>query len=229
MPERDEAGPAWAEVESYITGLFVGNDAVLDEVLRSAKEAQLPPIEVAPNMGAFLNLLARTINARSILEIGTLAGYSGIWLARALPSDGRLITLERNERHAGVARANFERAGLADRVEIRLGPALDSLAALAEERHDPFDLVFIDADKPPYTEYLAAALRLSRPGTLLVADNVVRDGAVLDRDSDDPAVRGVRRFIAALAAQPGVTGAVVQQVGAKGYDGMALAVVRELP
>lgn len=225
MPERDEAGPAWAEVESYITGLFVGNDAVLDEVLRSAKEAQLPPIEVAPNMGAFLNLLARTINARSILEIGTLAGYSGIWLARALPSDGRLITLERNERHAGVARANFERAGLADRVEIRLGPALDSLAALAEERHDPFDLVFIDADKASLPAYLEWSLKLTRPGSLIVTDNVVRGGRVLDAETTDPDIQGVRAFNELLSGHPRLVTTEIQTVGTKGYDGIAVTLV----
>lgn len=220
----------FAAVDTYLEGQFGDHgDPVLDAAQRRADEAALPTIAVSATQGRFLHVLALAVGARSILEIGTLGGYSTIWLARALPPDGRLISLELDPHHAAVARENVAAADLDGVVEVRIGPALDSLQALVDEGAGPFDLVFIDADKPPYTEYLAAALRLSRPGTLLVADNVVRDGAVLDRDSDDPAVRGVRRFIAALAAQPGVTGAVVQQVGAKGYDGMALAVVRELP
>lgn len=198
---------------------------MLDEVLRSAQEAGLPSIEVAPNAGALLHLLARAINARSILEIGTLAGYSGIWLARALPPDGRLVTLEVNQRHAEIAGANFVRAGVAHRVEIRLGPALDSLATLAEEGRGPFDFVFIDADKGNLPGYLEWSLKLTRPGSLIVTDNVVRGGRVIDAESQDPDVQGVRAFNELLANNPRLVATEIQTVGSKGYDGIAVALV----
>jgi predicted O-methyltransferase YrrM len=174
-----------------------------------------------------LLLLASLQRARTILEIGTLAGYSTIWLARALPPDGSLITLEANWRHVEVARVNVARAGLADVVEIRPGPALETLPQLVAERRGPFDLVFIDADKHSYPEYLAWALRLSRRGSLIVADNVVRDGAVIDSGSDDASVQGVRRFHERLAAEPRVSATAIQTVGSKGYDGFTLALVTE--
>jgi predicted O-methyltransferase YrrM len=215
----------WTAVDRYITDLFVPSDAALDGVLEASTAAGLPPINVAPNQGKLLLLLARALGARTILEIGTLGGYSTIWLARALPVDGLLITLETNPKHADIARANIVRAGLADVVELRLGPALDTLPRLAAEGRGPFDLIFIDADKPGYPEYLPWALELSRRGSVIIADNVVRDGAVADEASGDPRVQGVRRFNELLAAEPGVTATLIQTVGSKGYDGFAIALV----
>ena len=182
--------------------------------------------KVSPPLGKLLYLFARLVNAHAILEVGTLGGYSAIWLARGLAPGGHLTTLELDPRHAEVARKNLAGAGLADRVTIRLGPALESLAQLVAERHAPFDLVFIDADKTGYPDYLTWAVRLSRPGTLIVADNVVRDGEVADPSSSDANVQAVRRFTAQMAADPRLSATVIQTVGAKGYDGFALAVVR---
>jgi caffeoyl-CoA O-methyltransferase len=218
----------YAQVDEHLEGLFGPPDAVLTQAQRRAEDAGIPSISVSPAIGRFLHVLALTRGARRILEIGTLAGYSTIWLARALPADGHLVTLEYEPVHAEVARANLASAGLSDQVEVRVGRATDLLAELTTEGADPFDLVFIDADKPPYTEYLDASLALSRPGTLIVADNVVRGGKVAMGPSDDPAVTGVQRFSEALAAHPAVTACFVQQVGVKGYDGMALAVVRDV-
>jgi predicted O-methyltransferase YrrM len=215
----------WTEVDRYLTDLFVPRDAALDAVLETSATAGLPPINVAPNQGKLLLLLARVLGARAILEIGTLGGYSTIWLARALPAGGRLITLETDPKHAEVARVNIARAGLAHVVELRLGPALETLPRLAAEGCGPFDLIFIDADKPGYPDYLRWALELSRRGSLIIADNVVRDGAVADEDSGDPRVRGVRRFNALLAAEPRVSATAIQTVGSKGYDGFAIALV----
>lgn len=215
----------WTAVDRYFTGLFVPPDPVLTAALQAAADAGLPPINVAPNQGKLLAILAQSMGARSILEIGTLGGYSAIWLARALPPDGTLLTLEADPTHADVARANIARAGLADRVEVRVGRALDTLPQLATDRRAPFDLVFIDADKPSYTAYLDWALKLTRRGSLIIADNIVRNGAVVDANSDDPNVQGVRRFNAALAADARVTATGVQTVGAKGYDGLAIALV----
>ncbi len=215
----------WTTVDHYIAGLFVAPDPALDAALQASAEAGLPAIHVSPNQGQLLTILARSVGARAILEIGTLGGYSTIWLARALPPDGRLITLEANPRHAEVARANLARAGLADQVEVRVGPALDTLPGVAAEGHPPFDLVFIDADKPGYVAYLAWAMRLTRPGSLIIADNIVRDGEVINADSDDDSVQGARRFNAALAAEPRVLATGVQTVGSKGYDGLAIALV----
>lgn len=215
----------WTAVDHHLEGLFTAQDAALDGALARSHGAGLPAIAVSPMHGRLLHVLARARGARRILEIGTLGGYSTIWLARALPPDGHLVTLESEPEHAEVARTNLAAAGLADVVEVRVGAALDTLADLERADVEPFDLVFIDADKPPYAEYLQAALRLSAPGTLIVADNVVRGGAIVDADPDDPAVAGVQRFNAALAAEPRVTASVVQMVGAKGHDGMAFAVV----
>lgn len=215
----------WAAVDQYINTLLDPPDAALDDALRASAAAGLPEIAVSPSHGALLTVLARAVGARRILEIGTLGGYSAIRLARALPPDGRLVTLEVNPRHAEVARSNIARAGLADRVEVRLGPALASLAALAGQGGDPFDLVFIDADKAGYTEYLHASLRLSRPGTLIIADNVVRQGRVIEPGDEDVNVRGARRFNEALAAEPRLMATIVQTVGVKGYDGLAIGVV----
>jgi predicted O-methyltransferase YrrM len=213
----------WTAVDNYINGLFVPSDSALDAALAASSSAGLPAINVAPNQGKLLNLLARTVGAHKILEIGTLGGYSTIWLARALPSGGRLITLEADPKHADVARANIARAGLAGLVDLRLGKALDTLPQLTSEA--PFDLIFIDADKTGYSDYLGWSLKLSRPGTLIVADNVVRKGAVADPASPDANVQGVRRFNELLAAEPRVSATVIQTVGSKGYDGLAMAVV----
>ncbi len=217
----------WTTVDQYITALLDPPDAALDEALRASTAAGLPEIAVSPPHGALLTVLARAVGARRILEIGTLGGYSAIRLGRVLPPDGRLVTLELNPLHAEVARSNIARAGLGDRVEVRVGPATASLAALADEGAAPFDLIFIDADKVGYTDYLHGSLRLSRPGTLIIADNIVRQGRVADPDNDDANVRGVRRFNEALAAEPRLMATIVQTVGSKGYDGLAIAVVEQ--
>jgi predicted O-methyltransferase YrrM len=215
----------WSAVDDYITDLFVGADPALDAALRSIAEARMPHISVAPNEGALLHLLAKSIGSRRVLEIGTLGAYSTIWLARAVGEGGRVTTLEADARHAEVARANLERAGLADRVEVRLGAALDSLPKLAAEGGGPFDLVFIDADKVNLPAYFEWALQLTRTGGYIIADNVVRDGRVLDEGSTDRDVQGVRTFNAMLAAEPRVAATVIQTVSGKGHDGMALALV----
>jgi predicted O-methyltransferase YrrM len=217
----------WTAVDEYLDGLLVGQDEALEAALQASREAGLPPINVSPTQGKLLNLLARAIGARAILEVGTLGGYSTIWMARALPPDGRLVTLEIDDRHAEVARANLARAGLAQRVEVRLGRALDSLQRLADEGAGPFGLVFIDADKPNISEYFGWAVRLTRPGSLIVVDNVVRDGAVIDARSRDASVQGVRRLNELMSSEPRVSATVIQTVGAKGYDGFALALVIE--
>ncbi len=215
----------WTAVDRYITDLFVPPDPALDAALQATADAGMPLINVAPNQGKLLHVLALAHGARTILEIGTLAGYSTIWLARALPAGGRLVTLEVDPKHAEVARANIARAGLANIVDLRLGRALDTLPQLLAEGQRPFDLVFIDADKTNTTAYFEWALKLTRRGSLIIADNVVRDGAVIDADSTDASVQGVRRFNAALAAEPRVTASVIQTVGSKGYDGLAFAIV----
>ncbi|HSJ51065.1 MAG TPA: O-methyltransferase [Actinomycetota bacterium] len=199
------------------------DDPALGAALEASADAGLPSIQVSAAQGRFLHVVARALGARRILEIGTLGGYSTIWLARALPADGRLITLELDSSHAEVAQSNLERAGIADRVDVRIGPALDTLPTLTGEA--PFDLVFIDADKPAYPDYLEWAIRLARPGTLIVADNVVRGGAVLDELVKDPIVTGTRRFLERLGGDPRIDATVVQTVGRKGYDGFAFAVV----
>lgn len=213
----------WTAVDEYFNHNLIPPDAALEAALRSSAEAGLPGIHVAPNQGRFLQLLARSLGARTILEIGTLGGYSTIWMARALPEDGRLITLEADAKHAAVASANVARAGLAGRVEIRVGPALETLPRLETEGRGPFDLAFIDADKESIPEYLGWSLRLTRPGSLIIVDNVVRRGAVLDDASQDPSVRGVRRMAELLAAEPRLDATVLQTVGTKGWDGLAIA------
>ena len=219
----------WTAVDRYVTDLLVPSDAALDAAIEASTAAGLPAISVSPCQGKLLFLLASIMGARRILEIGTLGGYSTIWLARALPPDGRLITLEVNAGHAEVARSNFARAGLADVIELRLGSALDLLPTLAAQGVGPFDMIFIDADKPGYPDYLAWAIRLSRRGSLIVADNVVKEGTVLDADSEEPVVQGIRRFNAALAADPRVTATEIQTVGVKGYDGFASVLVTTEP
>jgi predicted O-methyltransferase YrrM len=215
----------WTSVDRYITDLLVPSDAALEGALAASAEAGLPAINVAPNQGKLLQLLAQLQGARAILEVGTLGGYSTIWLARALPPGGRLITLEADPKHAEVARANIARAGLASVVELRLGRAQDTLPQIAAEGRGPFDLIFIDADKTGYPEYFAWALKLSRRGSLIVADNVVRKGAVADPNSSDPMIQGVRRFHELVAAEPRVSATAIQTVGIKGYDGFAIALV----
>jgi predicted O-methyltransferase YrrM len=215
----------WTAVDRYITDLFVPPDPALEAALQATADAGMPLINVAPNQGQLLHILARGIGARAILEIGTLGGYSTIWLARALSPGGRLISLEADPKHAEVARANIARAGLAEVVEVRLGRALDTLPQLAAEGHGPFDLVFIDADKANTAPYFEWALKLTRRGSLIITDNVVRNGAVIDAASPDSDVQGVRRFNAALAAEPRVTATILQTVGSKGYDGLAFALV----
>jgi predicted O-methyltransferase YrrM len=215
----------WSAVDRYITDLFVSPDNALDAALAASAAAGLPSINVSPNQGKLLHLLARLQGARRILEIGTLGAYSTIWLARAIPNDGRLITLEANAQHAEVARANVARAGLSSIVDVILGPALQTLPRLAAENRGPFDLIFIDADKPSTAEYFAWALSLSRSGSLIIVDNVIRDGAVIDSASSDASVQGIRRFNEALAAEPRVMATAIQTVGSKGYDGFAMAVV----
>jgi predicted O-methyltransferase YrrM len=215
----------WTAVDDYIDAALIPPDPVLEAALQASADAGLPDISVSPAQGKMLHLLALGQGARRILEIGTLGGYSTIWLARALPSGGRLITLEADPRHAEVARSNLANAGLADVCQVRVGPALDTLPLLHAAGDGPFDLIFIDADKPSYPDYLTWSVRLSRPGSMIVADNVVRDGEVIDAASTLPGVRGVRRFIEVLAAEPRVSATVIQTVGRKGYDGFALAVV----
>lgn len=215
----------FAQVDAYIADLTGQHDDALDAALAAADAAGLPSIAVSANQGKFLRVLARACGARRILEIGTLGGYSTIWLARALPPDGKLVTLEFEPKHAEVARANFIRAGLDGQIDLRLGKALEVLPQLEAEGAGPFDFVFIDADKPPYPEYFEWALRLARPGTLIVADNVIRGGRVLDPASPDENVPGVRRLNAMLDNNPAVTATILQTVGAKEHDGMVLAVV----
>lgn len=215
----------WTEVDTYIDDTVLGSDAVLDDVVEASRVAGLPSIAVSPSQGKLLFILAKAISAKRILELGTLGGYSGIWLARALPVSGQLVTIELETRHADVARQNFERAAVAGCVDLRVGSAHEVLAQLEAEDGPPFDLVFIDADKCRYPEYFQRAVRLCRPGALIIADNVVRNGAVVDAASDDPSVRGVRRFIDAVTADERVTGTVIQTVGVKGYDGLAVLLV----
>ncbi|WP_320781989.1 O-methyltransferase [Streptomyces sp. CRN 30] len=213
----------WNDVDAYFTALLAPADEVLTAALRDSEAAGLPPINVAPNQGKLLQLLAQVQGARRILEIGTLGGYSTIWLGRALPEGGRLISFEYDARHAEVARRNLERAGLAGKAEVRVGAALESLPKLADEHPEPFDLVFIDADKANNPHYVEWALRLSRPGTLIVLDNAVQGGRVADADSDDPGIRGTRAALDLMATHPRLSATAVQTVGSKGYDGFALA------
>lgn len=215
----------WTKMDYYFDERLVGEDASLRAAVEATRAAGVPLIQVSPTQGKLLMVLAAAIGARSILEIGTLTGYSTIWLARALGPGGRVVTLELRDKHAEVARANLQRAGVADRVQVRVGRALDVLAQLVQEGAGPFDLVFIDADKAGYPDYLTASLKLARPGTLIIADNVVRDGRVLDEATTDPDMRGIRRFIDLVAAEPRLTATAVQTVGEKGYDGFAIAVV----
>jgi predicted O-methyltransferase YrrM len=215
----------WTAVDRYISDTVVPSDSALDAALEASTKAELPAIAVTANQGKLLHILARLVDARRVLEIGTLGGYSTIWLARALPKGGHVITLEVNPKHAEVARANVAHAGLASAVEIRLGAALESLPKLLTEKLGPFDLMFIDADKANIPQYFTWSLKLSRPGSLIIVDNVVRKGAVIDADSDDPDVQGVRRLNEVLAKEKRVTATTIQTVGSKGYDGFTIALV----
>ncbi|AKG21393.1 O-methyltransferase [Calothrix sp. 336/3] len=215
----------WTAVDEYINSLLVPSDSALDATIQSTIDAELPQINVAPNQGKLLHILAQIRGATRILELGTLAGYSTIWLARALPADGKLITLEANPKHAEVAHENIERAGLSHVVEIRVGAALDTLPQLVAEGQAPFDLVFIDADKVNIPDYFTWSLKLTRKGSVIIVDNVIRKGAVIDADSSDENIQGVRKFNTLLAAEQRVKATTLQTVGSKGYDGLAIALV----
>jgi predicted O-methyltransferase YrrM len=215
----------WTSVDDYISDLFVPFDPVMQEALAASEAAGLPSISVAPNEGKLLMLLAQICGARKILEIGTLGGYSTIWLARGMASGGTLVTLEASAKHAEIARINIARAGLTHAIEVRVGSALDTLPQLAAEGRGPFDVIFIDANKDNYPEYFGWALKLSRRGSLIIADNVIRDGEILDSTSNDPRVQGTRRFNQLLADDPRVRATVIQTVGRKGHDGVAIAIV----
>jgi predicted O-methyltransferase YrrM len=215
----------WSAVDEYVGDLLAPHDEALEAALRASEEAGLPAIQVSPPQAKLLHLLARMLGARTILELGTLGGYSTIWLARALPAGGKLITLEANADYAEVARANLDRAGLGEIVDLRVGPALEALPTLEAEGAGPFDLVFIDADKVHTPDYFAWALERTRRGGAIVADNVVRGGTLADADSDDPSIRAQRRLHETIAADPRVSGTTIQTVGIKGYDGFTLALV----
>ena len=223
MPE--ESLELWKKVDAFFTDALIPADSALDAALAANRKAELPAIDVTPLQGKFLELMIRATGARRVLEIGTLGGYSTIWIARAVGVEGKVITLELVKRHAEIAQRNLDNAGLADRVELRVAPASESLAALVAEGSGPFDFIFIDADKAGYPDYIQWSLKLSRPGTVIVADNVVRDGKVIDPDNPDPNIQGVRRFTELVAKEPRLSTTVLQTVGAKGYDGFAIAVV----
>jgi predicted O-methyltransferase YrrM len=213
----------WTTADEYITAILQPPDAILDATIKDS--AALPNIAVAPAQGQFLHVLARAIGARRILEIGTLGGYSAIWMARALPDDGSLVSLEISEEHAAVARGNLRRAGLDNKVEVRVAPALETLAQLKAEGADPFDLVFIDADKRNAPEYFSRSVELAHTGSLIVVDNVIRDGRLIDPDVDDPDTAGMRLLLRQMAADKRITSAAIQTVGVKGWDGFAVALV----
>jgi predicted O-methyltransferase YrrM len=223
MPQIPEL---FVTLDGYIDGLFAPEDPVLSAALADAQAAGLPEIQVSPGQGKFLYLLAKLVGARRILEVGTLGGYSSIWLARALPEGGRMVTLELERRHADVAAGNLERARLADKVEIVVGPALESLPALAARSPVPFDLVFLDADKVNYPAYFQQIMRMTRPGSLILADNVIRAGTVLNPRPSDPSAGAAREFNAMIAADPRLESIVLQQVGVKGHDGLAISRVK---
>ncbi len=217
----------WTAVDEYLNAKLVGSEPALEAALAVSADAELPAISVAPTEGKFLHLLARMSGSKRILEIGTLGGYSTIWLARALPTGGTLLSLESEPKHVEVARKNVQYARVEHFVEIRLGSAVDSLQELVKKKIEPFDFIFIDADKPSYAVYLEWALKLSRPGTVIVADNVIRNGAIADLQSSDPRVQGVHKFLDSIAKNTRLTATAIQTVGSKGYDGFALAIVEE--
>jgi predicted O-methyltransferase YrrM len=216
----------WTAVDTYIAQNLIPSDPALEETLKANAEAGLPSIDVSPAEGKFLHLLAKIKGARRILEVGTLGGYSTIWLARALPQDGKLITLEVVPKHAEIAAKNIARAGLASLVEQRVGPALESLAQLQAEHTAPFDLIFVDADKPNNPNYLDWALKLSHPGTIIITDNVIREGDILKADDPDPTIQGTRQFFEKLGSNPRLEATALQTVGCKKHDGFAIAIVK---
>lgn len=215
----------WVAVDDYIVSSLFEADPVLDAVLTANRDQGLPAIDVSAAQGKFLSLLVRIRGAKTVLEVGTLGGYSTIWMARGLPADGKVVTLELDPHHARVARSNFERAGVSDKVDLLVGPALQSLAALVDENARTFDLIFIDADKPNNPNYLDWAMKLSRSGTVIVCDNVIRDGAVVKKNSGDVNVEGARAAFSFIGGEKRLDGTAVQTVGAKGYDGFAIAIV----
>ncbi|QNA91265.1 MULTISPECIES: O-methyltransferase [unclassified Microbacterium] len=219
---RYASAPAWRAVDSYFAAALVDEDAALVEARESGARTTMPNAEVAANQGALLGLLAQISGSQRVLEFGTLAGYSTVWLARAVGAGGHVVTFELEEQNAAIARENLERAGVADRVDVVVGPAADSAQRLIDQQVEPFDLVFIDADKPSNPIYLAAALELTAPGAVIVIDNVVRDGAVADANSSDPRVQGVRAVIDAIAANPHLDATALQTVGEKGWDGLII-------
>lgn len=212
-------------VDNYISDLFAPQDTALTETLESLDKEELPQHSISANQGKFLQVMMILCNAKKVLELGTLGGYSTIWLARALPDNGKVVTIELNKHYSEVAEKNIARAGLSEKIDLRVGNALDILPRMIDENEGPFDMIFIDADKPPYSEYFELALKLSRPGTLIVCDNVIRKGKILDDNSTDERVRGVQRFNKMLRANKKVTATILQTVGIKEYDGMAIAVV----
>jgi len=216
----------FGKVDHYISQMLAPEDEVLQETIKSLDTAEMPQISVTANQGKFLQVIALMCNAKRVLELGTLAGYSTIWLARSLPEDGKIVTIEFDPRHANVAKQNIKNAGLLDKVDIRVGKAMDIMLEIKEAKEEPFDLIFIDADKPPYAEYFEMALSLSHPGTVIICDNVIREGKVLDENSTDDRVIGVQRFNKLLASNKNVTATILQTVGVKEYDGMAIAVVK---
>jgi predicted O-methyltransferase YrrM len=215
----------WESVDTYFSDALLPSDPALEGALTDSTAADLPPINVSANFGKLLHLIARIQHAKTILEIGTLGGYSTIWLTRALPAEGHLISLEISPEHAQVARANLARAGLSDRAEVRIGRAVESLTTIAAEGHPPFDLVFIDADKPSNPVYVEWALKLTHPGSVIIVDNVVRNGAVTDPNSSDANVQGVRQLVDLLRDDPRLSATVLQTLNGKGYDGFLMAVV----
>ncbi|WP_214227382.1 O-methyltransferase [Pedobacter sp. B4-66] len=216
----------FGKVDHYISELLAPEDKVLKETITSLDAAEMPQISVTANQGKFLQVIALMCNAKRVLELGTLGGYSTIWLARSIPNDGKIVTIEFDPRHANVAKQNIEKAGLLAKVDLRVGKAMDVMVELKKANEEPFDLIFIDADKPPYAEYFEMALNLSHSGTVIICDNVIREGKVLDENSTDERVIGVQRFNKMLASNQHVTATIVQTVGVKEYDGMAIAVVK---
>jgi len=218
----------WSDIDQFFGNRFRKRDPVLEDVMQANRLAELPAIDVSPALGQFLNMMVRITRAARVLEIGTLGGYSSIWMARAIPPDGHLVTLELEPKHAQVAISNFRRAGLDNRIDLRQGDALESLASLQKEQAAPFDMIFIDADKPRSAEYFSWAIRLAHPGSLIIVDNVVRNGDILNPDSDDANVQGIQRLADYLVTETRVSVTEVQTVGTKGYDGFLMAIVNSL-
>lgn len=223
MPKKPK--DVWTEVDRYFSSALIKSDRALTAALKANRKAELPAIDVTALQGRFLEILVRVTGSRRVLEIGTLGGYSTLWLARAVPDNGLVVTLELEPKHAAIAQRNIERAGFSKRVDLRIGSAAESLAALVAASAAPFDFIFIDADKAGYPDYLRWSLQLSHPGTVIVADNVVRDARVIDARNSDPDIKGVRRFVKLMAAEPRLSTTVLQTVGNKGYDGFAMALV----